>query len=116
MTVKATKAARIMALHKQRKTTREIAMAVYQLPKDAPWEVVDRKAAYVRVVIGQRQGVSYSAAETRYLLKKYGGKTVQEASATRERIRYATNPSRRAYLSTYSKNYRKPIASIVESG
>ena len=50
-----TKAKRILKLHSAGKTTREIAVAVSGLKPDAPHKVADRKMAYVRVVLRQRQ-------------------------------------------------------------
>ncbi len=79
----------ILALAKQGKSTHQIAREVYGLPKWAGSETVDRKAAYVRVVLRQRKGGPISKHDARYLMTKYGGATVKEARKRANRIRYA---------------------------
>ena len=55
-----TKSDRIVALHLEGKSVREIAIAIYNLNPGLPSRDIDRKAAYVRVVLRQRnpEGVS----------------------------------------------------------
>ena len=62
---KKTKAAAIMALAGEGKTTREIAIAVY-----GPRCNVRTKAAYVRVVLRQRKGRGESDVDRRHVAKK----------------------------------------------
>ena len=61
MTGKPTKSAQIMALHKQGKTTREIALKIYGAGCD-----VRVKMAYVRVVVNQRKGSGMSKHDKAY--------------------------------------------------
>ena len=79
MTKQPTKSAQIMALHKRGKTTREIAITVYKLPSDAHFEDVDRKAAYVRVVVGQRKGLGMSPHDKRWRASPEGRKVYNAA-------------------------------------
>ncbi len=59
-----TKAATIMALHAEGKTTKQIAEAVYGAQLSyAAW---DRRMAYVRVVLRQRQGGGQSQHDIAY--------------------------------------------------
>lgn len=63
-----TKTERILALYSTGKyTTREVADTVGCLP------------AYVRVVARQRKGAGYSDNDARYLMRRYGGKSLAEA-------------------------------------
>ena len=70
-----TKAARIMALHRAGKTTREIAASVYGLREDAPSAEIDDKMAYVRVVVRQRKGKSASKHDIRWYRSEAGRKS-----------------------------------------
>ena len=81
---------RIMALHKQGKTTRQIAAKIYLLQTDAPSDEWDRKMAYVRVVIRQRKGTGRSPTDRRYMAA--GG---QEAWNARRRLRWQTDSAYR---------------------
>jgi hypothetical protein len=91
------KAARIRDLAKKGKSTKEISLAVFG-------EYSDKTTAYVRVAKNQRNGVSYSKSETRYLIKRYGGKTVQEAVRNRAREVYA-DPANRAKKQEFNRRY-----------
>lgn len=102
-----TKSAQIMALHKRGKTTREIAMAVYGLAPDPTRQVIDRKMAYVRVVLRQRKGQGTSPANTRYLISKGYKKTWQ-----RNKERYHNDP---AYRAKYRSRQRRRYAARVDS-
>ena len=73
-----TKADQIRQLAAKGKSAREIAIEVYSLSPLAHYEDVDRKAAYVRVVLRQRipercpGGKSVNDIEIRYAVKKFG--------------------------------------------
>lgn len=82
-----TKAATIMRLHAEGLSTREIALEVYALDPSLPWDVLDRKMAYVRVVIRQRKGTRQSQHDQRYLAN--GGQTRQR---DRFKERYEADP------------------------
>lgn len=86
-----TKKDRILALHQEGKTVRQIAEVVYGLPKGANHKERDRKMAYIRVVLNQRKGGSESDADRRYM--DNGGREVRNL---RKQERYATDPVFRA--------------------
>lgn len=65
-----TKSDRIMALHAQGLSTRQIAERVYGINAKTSRKLADRKMAYVRIVVRQRQGGSKSPADTRYWRKE----------------------------------------------
>ncbi len=88
-----TKKDRILALHQEGKTTRQIAEAVYRLPKCAKQKEADRKMAYVRVVLRQRKGSGESEIDRRYVMRRWGAATPKEAYRLRE-----SQPSRRAWV------------------
>ena len=81
-----TKKNRILALHAQGKTTREIAKAVYGVPDSAPGKVADRKMAYVRVVTKARKNAGRSETDRRYM--DSGGR---KKARDRQRHLYQTN-------------------------
>ena len=92
-----TKVARIMAMHKRGKTTKEIAIEVYGKASESA-------TAYVRVVTRQRKGTAYSPADTKYLTKRYGGTTGSEAW----RNRYWNDPEFRERRKAYAlRDYHK---------
>lgn len=101
-----TKAAQIMALHQQGKTTREIALEVYG-------EATASQLAYVRIVVYQRKGTGVSPADRRYVgahraeINANASRRWQQApleykkavgikSAERFRKRYKSDPEFRA--------------------
>ncbi len=86
-----TKAQMILDLHKQGKTTRQIAEAVYGLQPDCMARAIDKHMAYVRVVVRQRRGSRRSATDQRYL--DSGG---YAKAAARHMERYKTDPEFRA--------------------
>lgn len=86
-----TKASQIMALHKQGKTTRQIAEAVYGLQPDCMPKVVDKYMAYVRVVVRQRKGSGRSEHDLKYM--NNGG---QAKASARKRMLYHTDQDYRA--------------------
>lgn len=92
-----TKAEQIMRLHRQGKTTRGIATAVYGLPDDAPNSITDKRMAYVRVVLRQRQGHS-SLSDKRYLSTK---------GNRRRRVRYRDDPIYRERRNELTKAWRQ---------
>lgn len=61
-----TKAARIMALAAQGRTTRQIACEVNGLSADAPHRALAGAMAYVRTVVNQRQGKGDSPANAKW--------------------------------------------------
>lgn len=61
-----TKAARIMELHAQGKSTRQIAVEVYGVPEDAAYAEWDKRMAYIRIVVRQRKGGKSGPADKRY--------------------------------------------------
>ncbi len=94
-----TKKEQIMALHKQGKTTRQIAEAVYGLKPDCMAKTIDKYMAYVRVVTRQRKGSGRSEHDRKYM--ESGGRDLQN---NRRRDRYASDPAFREYrLDTYRK-------------
>lgn len=119
-----TKKDQIMALHREGRTTRQIACEVYGLPLDAPKKVADRKMAYIRVVIRQRKGTSQSAADVTYLVRKYGsvanGHRVRNAgqrdyrSARHKRL-YHTDPAWRQRKLDREKAYYWKMKAARES-
>ncbi len=95
-----TKAQQIMDLHKQGKTTRQIAEAVYgKQPDHAAW---DRKQAYVRVVVRQREGFGRSEHDRKYM--NNGGRDMQNSS---RRDRYARDPAFREHRLEQHKRWKK---------
>ena len=97
-----TKKDRILALHKEGKTTREIAEVVYKLRKGAPQKEADKRMAYIRVVLNQRKGGSYSDADRRYM--DNGGREVRNL---RKQERYATDRVFRAKADAASLKWFK---------
>lgn len=105
------KTEQIMTLHSQGKTTWEIAREVYALPNWASREDVDRKAAYVRVVLRQRNGRGLSKTDERYLKRRYGTRTVKEAHKLQARERYADPVLRARHQAIKRASYaRKRLA------
>jgi hypothetical protein len=66
------KAEQIRELAEQGLTTHQIARKVYGLGPDASSKDVDRKAAYARVVLRQRDTRGLSAADLNWATRKYG--------------------------------------------
>jgi hypothetical protein len=108
-----TKKVQILRLAKLGKTTREIATKVMGLAPDASRDEADAKMAYVRVVIRQRKGGTYSAADKAWLMRTYGGATVQEAQRNKSRIRYADPTSRERELAYMKTSYYRRKAALA---
>ena len=91
----ATLAAKILALNDGKKSTREIAEAVYG-------EATEPKhLSYVRIVLRQRKGRSASKNDRRYESSPLGRATRCESSR-----RHYRKPERRAYVLAYKKVLR----------
>lgn len=102
------KASRIAELHAKGMSTRQIAREVWGLPDDTPHRELDRKMAYVRVVLRQRNGDSYasSPADRRYYESDHGRRRIND----RQRSKYALDPEyrqrRRAQLKAAYQRYK----------
>lgn len=94
------KAQRIRKLYAQGKNCNEIAEIVGCLPE------------YARVCAQQRSRGQLSRADEAYLMRRYGGKNVQEATARRHAEDMA-NPVKRkkrnAYMRVYNKEYAQGL-------
>lgn len=105
-----TKAERIMRLHAQGKTTREIADAMYRV-KNATHAERDRRMAYIRVVVRQRKGGKSSEADKRYRDMKWETDEVyREKKLARwrdHRKRWAQTPEGREYRLQYQRQYQR---------
>ena len=62
----ATIKSKILALHSEGKTPREIAIIAYEFDSKLSARDIDRKAAYVRVVVRQRKGKALSDFDRTY--------------------------------------------------
>lgn len=103
------KAARIRELYAQGKTCKEIA------------GIIGCKVEYARICAQQRgtkaAGPSASSADAKYLMRKYGGKTLQEAQMLKQRQRMADPAFRKIQSARVLASYhrRKALAQQPES-
>jgi hypothetical protein len=89
----ATKKLQILALDREGKTPRDIAIIVYGLDSGLSARDIDRKAAYVRVVVRQRKGSGLSAFDRAY--RKTDAAKISHRKRMRrwQKRRYETEPA-----------------------
>jgi hypothetical protein len=104
-----TKADRIRELDAKGLSPSAIARAIYSIPKDAGTKDVDRKAAYVRVVLRQRVGGGCSIHDKNYYL--WHGDKRRALARERFHKRYWSDPEFRAkHLAKEAKRRRRIAA------
>ena len=121
-----TKAAQIMALAAQGRTTRQIACEVYQISDQAPHDLLAAPMAYVRTVL-QRNGTGMTDSDRRWReankdkMQAYGRDRYQRKRATdpawyeahkrrcaqRASERWHTDPEYRAHVLNYQRLYKR---------
>ena len=111
-----TKSARIMALHKEGRSTREIVHAIY-----GQSAVNYRtRCAYVRVVVNQRKGTGQSAHDIAYIDRKAASNpdwvAVRRARWAAHGEIWAKTPQGRAYRRDYMRQKRLAQAAANQIG
>ena len=105
----ATKKSQILALDREGKTPREIAIIVYGLDSSLPARDIDRKAAYVRVVVRQRKGNGLSAFDRAYRKTDAAKSSHRKRMRRWQKRRYETEPGFREAKRAVMRAYRERL-------